>query len=274
MEKKRIIYLFLFAVLILVFSSCHPRHVSDIKSNMTKEEVASLWGRTLLITSETIKEKTIETWEYHFMNSNSICWVTFSEDRVVNTRCQPLRGQTYWYYSQSEQHRYELPPTEQRLVREGSFAMRLAEALKIGEVKNEVEAESKLASVGIVPKSGWIADYPLTPDVIGELQKAVVEAASSGRIAMSRDEAMRVFQNLIMDIQSQYAEVEPRPGRQPYPGPYYYPGYYYPYSYSYSYPYPYYPPYFYSFYYPYPYSYGVYYRFYRPYYYPYRRHWR
>jgi hypothetical protein len=49
-----------------VFSSCHPRHVSDIKPNMTKEEVVSLWGKTDLITFKTADGKTFETWEYHF----------------------------------------------------------------------------------------------------------------------------------------------------------------------------------------------------------------
>ena len=44
MERKRILCLFLFAVLILGSSSCHPRHVSDIKPNMTKEEVISFVG--------------------------------------------------------------------------------------------------------------------------------------------------------------------------------------------------------------------------------------
>jgi hypothetical protein len=265
MEKKRVICLFLFAVLILVFSSCHPRRVSDIKSNMTREEVVSLWGKTPLITSNTVNEKSIETWEYHFMSSNSVCRVTFSQDRVVGTQCEPLRGQTYGYYSQPD-YRQEPPPSEQRLVREGSFAMRLAEALKIEEVKNEAEAESKLASVGIVPKNGWIADYPLTPDVIGELQKAVGEAADSGKIAMNKDEAIKVFQNLVMDIEDQYARVEPPPGWQPYSEPYYYPRFY---------AYPYYYPYYFSYYYPYPFyyrGYYGYYRFPRPYYYPYRRH--
>ena len=264
MERKRIICLFLFAVLILVFSSCHPRRVSDIKSNMTKEEVVSLWGKTPLITSKTVDEKTIETWEYHFAGSNSVCSVTFSQDRVVNTRCQPLERQSYWYYSQPDRSRQEPPPTEQRLVREGYFAMRLAEALKIGEAKSEAEAESMLALVGIVPKKGWIADYPLTPDVIGELQNAIGEAANSGKIAMNRDEAMKVFQDLIMDIQSQSAQVEPYAGGQPYPEPYSYPRfyaypYYYPFSFSFSYPYPY---------------YRGYYGFPRPFYYPYRRYWR
>jgi hypothetical protein len=265
MERRRITCLFLFAVLILVFSSCHPRHVSDIKSNMTKEDVVSLWGKTPLITSKAVNEKMIEIWEYHFLSSNSVCWVSFSQDRVVSTRCQPLRGERYWYYSQSEQSRSEPPPIERRLVREGSFATRLAVALKIGEVKSEAEAESKLASVGIAPQNGWIADYPLTPGIIGELRNAIGEAADSGKIAMKRDEAINAFQDLIMGIEGQYAAVEPPPRGQPYPEPYYYPRFYsYPYYYPFYYPY-YYPP-------PYPFYYGGYYRFYHPYYYPYRRH--
>jgi len=232
MERKRIICLFLFVVLILVFSSCHPRHVSDIKPNMTKEEVVSLWGKTGLITYRTVNGRTAETWEYHFLNSGSICWVTFSQDRVVATQCGPLRGE--WYPLMVK-------------VREGSFAMKLAEALKIGEVKSEADAESMLASVGIAPRNGWIADYPLTPDIIGELQNAIGAAVDSGKIAMNKDEAMKAFQDLIMDIESQYAGVEPPPGRQPYPEPYYY---------------------------PYPYYYGGYYPYYYPYHYPYYRYWR
>ncbi len=98
MERKRVIYLFLFAVLILVFSSCHARHVSDIKANMTKEEVAALWGTTDLITQKVANGKTFETWEYHFSNTDSVCWVTFLQDRVVNTRCRRLPYAYYYPY--------------------------------------------------------------------------------------------------------------------------------------------------------------------------------
>jgi len=98
MERKRIIYSFLSVVLILVFSSCHPRHVSDIKSNMTKEEVVSLWGKTGLITFRIVNGKSVETWEYHFSNTNSNCLVTFSQDRVVATQCRPLRIRYYRQY--------------------------------------------------------------------------------------------------------------------------------------------------------------------------------
>ena len=244
MGRKKFIYLFLFVGFFLVFSSCHSRHVSDIKPNMTKEEVASLWGKTPLVTHRTVNGKTVEIWEYHFSGSDSICWVTFSQERVAATQCRPLQGGTYWSRSQPGQTQAGAPPSEQILVREGSFAMDLVEALKLGEVKNEAEAEGKLASVGILPKNGWIADYPLTPEIIEQLRTAVSEAADSGKIPMKRDEAIKAFQDLVTIIESQRAEVEPPPAGQPYPGPYYYPRYYY-------YPYPY----------PYPFYFGGYYRF-------------
>ena len=249
MERKKIICLFLFVVLVLVFSSCHPRHVSDIKPNMTKEEVLSLWGKTPLITTKIVDGKTIETWEYHFLTSNSACSVTFSQDRVMSTQCLPLQGEGYGYYSQSGQTKPGAPPAQRKLVREGFFAMELAEALKIGEVKSEAEAESKLALVGVLPKNGWIADHPLTPNVIAELENAIGEAADSGKLAMKRDEAIKVFQDLIVDIENEYAEAEPAPERQLDSKPYYYPYYY-----------------------PYPYYYFGYYRFYPYHYYPYFRH--
>jgi len=97
MERKRVIYLFLFGALILVFSSCHPRHVSDIRPNMTKEEVISFWGGTDLITHKTLEGKPIEIWEYHFLNSGSVCWVTFSQDKVVSTECRNAPRARYYY---------------------------------------------------------------------------------------------------------------------------------------------------------------------------------
>src|SRR5512139_1364382 len=196
MERKKIICLFLFVGLILVFSSCHPRHVSDIKPAMTKEEVVSLWGRTDLISYKTVNGTTLETWEYHFAGSGSICRVTFNQDRVVaNPQCDrpPVEGT---YYSRSEQTEPGLRSSEQSLIREGFFAMKLAEALKIGPVKSEAEAENMLALVGITPQNGWIADYPVTPDIIGELQNAIAVAADSGKLAMNKSEAIKVFEDL------------------------------------------------------------------------------
>jgi hypothetical protein len=254
MERQKFIYLLLWVVLFLVFSSCHSRRVSDIKLNMTKEEVASLWGKTPLVTQKTVDEKAVEIWEYHFSGSGSICWVTFSQERVETTQCRPVRDGTYWSSSQSGQSQAGPRASERSLVREGYFAMELAEVLKIGEVKSEAEAESRLASAGIAPINGWIADYPLTPRIIGELRQVVGEAADSGKIAMNREEAIQAFDDLIASLESPNARVEPPPERAPYPEPYYSPrSYYYPYAY----PFP-------------PYPFGGYYRFY----YPYRRYWR
>jgi len=82
------------------------------------------------------------------------------------------------------------PPIAQALVREGDFAVRLTAALGLGSYQNEAAAESRLGDVGIVPRNGWIADYPVTPDIVGELEKSVGDAADAGRIALSRDEAL------------------------------------------------------------------------------------
>jgi hypothetical protein len=91
-------------------------------------------------------------------------------------------------YSQSPS-----PPVGAPLVREGQFAVSLAQALGIGNTTDEVEAESLLGSVGIAPRNGWIADYPVTPDIVGELQRSVADAADSRRIQMGREEALQQF---------------------------------------------------------------------------------
>lgn len=72
------------------------------------------------------------------------------------------------------------PPIGTPLVREGDFAVRLAPALGISTTNDEIEAESRLGEIGISPRNGWIADYPVTPDVLGELQAGVAAAADGG----------------------------------------------------------------------------------------------
>jgi hypothetical protein len=156
--------------------------------------------------------------------------------------------------AQSEQNKPGPPPIEQSLVREGSFAMKLVEVLKMGQAKSEAEAESMLASVGIAPRNGWIANYPLTPDIIGEVRNAIGMALDSGKLAMNKDEALMAVQVLVdnewrlavasnKEQARQYGEYPPAvyEGYEPYyypyypyyPYPYYYGGYYYPYFYPY-----------------------------------------
>ena len=92
------------------------------------------------------------------------------------------------------------PPVAQALVREGEFALKLAGRLKMGSPGSEAEAESALASAGIAPRNGWIADYPITPDIVGELQYAISQAAVSKRLSLSRDEALIAFQGLTAEM--------------------------------------------------------------------------
>ena len=95
----------------------------------------------------------------------------------------------------------QLPPISQTLVREGDFAIKLAESLKMGRPQGEAEAESMLASAGIAPKNGWIADYPLTPDIIGELEKAVGEAADAKTLSMPKNEALKALRTTAVEFE-------------------------------------------------------------------------
>jgi len=115
------------------------------------------------------------------------------------TRQAPLGNITIG--AQSEEAATQPPPIAQTLIREGDFAIKLSKALKIGQAKNEAEAESTLASSGIAPKNGWIADYPMTPDTVGELQNAVGAAADCGKLGMRKDEALKAFRTTVVELQ-------------------------------------------------------------------------
>jgi hypothetical protein len=97
--------------------------------------------------------------------------------------------------AQSAQTGTATPPLSQPLVREGTFATKLADALKVGPATNEAEAERSLSAVGIAPKNGWISDYPVTPDIAGELQTSISDAAVAGRIPKTKDSAAKAFQD-------------------------------------------------------------------------------
>jgi hypothetical protein len=121
-------------------------------------------------------------------------------------------------YTQSEKLASNAPPISQPLVPEGDFALRLVTALKLGTVNNEAQAEDMLTSVGIAPKNGWIADYPMTPIIIGELQSAVVASADAKKLPIGKDEALKPFQDVAAEFSlaiapggsGNYAENQPQ----------------------------------------------------------------
>ncbi len=89
------------------------------------------------------------------------------------------------------------PSIAQPLVREGDLAVSLVQALGLGTPAGEAEAESTLNSAGISPRNGWIADYPVTPDIVGEVQASIGEAADSGTLSMGKDAALTAFQGVV-----------------------------------------------------------------------------
>lgn len=86
------------------------------------------------------------------------------------------------------------------LVRQGDFAMLLVEALHLGVAERQESAISRLEDADIAPEDGWIADYPMTPEILAQLAPTLGDAADSGAIALSRDEALGALQALAAEF--------------------------------------------------------------------------
>jgi len=94
----------------------------------------------------------------------------------------------------------KIPPVAQTLVREGDFAVRLAADLKLGKPADEAEAEHMLALAGVAPLNGWISDYPVTPEIIGQVDDSIAKAAAAGKLKMSAQEASKSLHQLVADL--------------------------------------------------------------------------
>ena len=88
------------------------------------------------------------------------------------------------------------PPVAQQLVREGEFAVKLAATLDLGNPTDEAVAEDMLAKAGVAPLNGWLSDYPMTPQIVGQLRDSIAKAAGEGKLPMTSDEATRGLNNL------------------------------------------------------------------------------
>jgi hypothetical protein len=97
----------------------------------------------------------------------------------------------------AEQAKSIPPPISQPMVTEAALAVNLASALGVSSTADEIDAESKLGEIGIAPRNGWIADYPVTPDIVGEVQLSVAAAADAGTLSISRDQALKCFGDTI-----------------------------------------------------------------------------
>ncbi|HVP76425.1 MAG TPA: hypothetical protein VMV04_00880 [Thermodesulfobacteriota bacterium] len=121
-------------------------------------------------------------------------------------------------HAQTSQTSKAAPPVAQTLIPEGDFALKLAPALGLGTPTSEAQAEDMLTSAGIAPKNGWMADYPVTPVVVGELQNAVTGAADAHKLPIGKEDALKAFENLTVEFglavvpggPGQYAENQPQ----------------------------------------------------------------
>jgi|GEM_PF-3378443 len=123
----------------------------------------------------------------------------------------------YVAYAEYETQARQASPIHPTLVHEGEFAIPLVEALEMGVVESEEEAVHRLIDADIEPTNGWIADYPMTPQIVGELATAIAAAAESNKMEMSREAALEAFNILVLefglsipgDLGPEYADGSP-----------------------------------------------------------------
>lgn len=128
------------------------------------------------------------------MKNNRLMIVVLATLYVLLFKISPIT------LAQTDQSSTGPPPIEQQLVRVGDLAIKLVFALGMGVVNDENEAGRRLAQIGIAPPGGWIADYPVTPDIAGELRHAVVTAADAGKLSMDRKRALQEFDDVLAGL--------------------------------------------------------------------------
>ncbi len=100
--------------------------------------------------------------------------------------------------AQTEEPTSNPPPVSQPLVNEGTLAVKLVFALAVGSTEDEIEAESILGDLGIAPRNGWIADYPVTPDIVAEVRNSVAAAADADRLSMAAEDALKQYDDTLV----------------------------------------------------------------------------
>jgi hypothetical protein len=95
---------------------------------------------------------------------------------------------------------YQSPPVEQPLVREGDFAIKLAAELNLGTADDEETAVTLLAQVGVAPANGWLPDYPVTPQILGQLSEAITQAVADGSLRIAPGDADQILSRVAAEM--------------------------------------------------------------------------
>lgn len=87
------------------------------------------------------------------------------------------------------------------VVRQGEFALHLAEALAIEVAEDDEDGAIRaLAALGVEPAGGWQPDQAMTPQVVAELRADVADAAAAGRLGMETEAALKAFRELLTEL--------------------------------------------------------------------------
>jgi hypothetical protein len=117
-----------------------------------------------------------------------------------------------WSRQETAEPDGEFSPLAPPLVREGDFAIKLAEVFGFGEIIDEEGARQLLAEIGLSPRDGWVVDYPVTPVILAELREAVIASSETGRLSMTVAEALEAFDFLALNVG---LSVDVTPEREP-----------------------------------------------------------
>ncbi len=103
--------------------------------------------------------------------------------------------------AQNEPLAYEAEQTiAPSLARQGDFALRLAQSLALPNAEDEGGAIRALDALGVHAVDGWMADYPMTPQIVSELRDAVIATAAVGQLNMGVDAALHAYVELVAEF--------------------------------------------------------------------------
>ena len=84
----------------------------------------------------------------------------------------------------------------EKAVTQGEFAVALAKKLKLEGALTPTGAFEKLEELGVEPKDGWEKDKEMTPDMVLEIYRQLVDAIQDGELELTVGELDKIIRNL------------------------------------------------------------------------------
>ncbi len=108
----------------------------------------------------------------------------------------------------------------QKRVTQGEYAVALAKKLEIAESPTVAEAVSRLKHLGVEPDKGWKSDAEMTPELVEQLYRRLVDAVEEGKLDFSVDQLKKILRDLAVSFDLPFPSKLPRSsGAPPAPSP-------------------------------------------------------